>query len=118
MPHNGLFLHCGRGTEPRWAEIGRDTPMKIYFEYFFFSCINRPTLFIETCEASISTRRAKPVVSTIWASFCALDLHESSNVCKLFPCCRSASGSSPEELTRWVSGGGLRTQERVCTTSL
>ncbi|EFE88375.1 hypothetical protein BIFBRE_04774 [Bifidobacterium breve DSM 20213 = JCM 1192] len=91
--------------------------MKIYFEYFF-SCINRPTLFIETCEASISTRRAKPVVSTIWASFCALDLHESSNVCKLFPCCRSASGSSPEELTRWVSGGGLRTQERVCTTSL
>ena len=68
--------------------------MKIYFEYFF-SCINRPTLFIETCEASISTRRAKPVVSTIWAYLRAPDLRESANACKLFPCCRSASGSPP-----------------------
>ena len=38
--------------------------------------------------------------------------------CKFFSCCRSANGSGWSGSVRWVSGGGLRTQERICTTSL
>ena len=60
-----------------------------------FSTMSGSGLKIWACETSISTRRAKPVVSTIWAYLRAPDLRESVNACKLFPCCRSASGSPP-----------------------
>ncbi len=47
-----------------------------------------------------------------------VDLRGWAGACRLFPCCRSASGPEDTGCARWVSGGGLRTQERICTTSL
>ena len=71
-----------------------------------FSTISSSRLKIWTCETSISTRRAKPVVSTIWAYLRAPDLRESGHACKLFTCCRSArrvpsSGWFPVWLVWW-----------------
>ena len=65
-----------------------------------------------------ATRRGNRVIATIPEAFARLDLRESKHACKLFICCRSARGFSPWEWPSGWCGGGLRTQERVCTTSL
>ena len=65
-------------------------------------------------------RHADKTVALQHLSPCAweVDLREWTETCKLILRCRSASGSGWSGSVRWVSGGGLRTQERICTTSL